>query len=134
MFLYKKIFIFLAFLILTASLSLPGLVKADVYDDARTNLKPFEDVLGQPKDPRLIVMGIVEVFLGFLGILFLSYIVYAGYLWMTAGGNDEKVAKAKSIIRNSIIGLAIIVSAYGITRMVICNLIVATTDDWSWSC
>lgn len=64
--------------------------------------------------PRTIGQ-IIKVFLSILGILFMSYIVYAGYLWMTAGGNEERLNKAKAIIRGSIIGLIIALSAYIIT-------------------
>jgi hypothetical protein len=42
----------------------------------------------------------------------------AGYKWMTAGGNEEKVKEAKSQIQHAIIGLAIIIMAYAITYFV----------------
>jgi hypothetical protein len=34
---------------------------------------------------------------------------------MTAGGNEEQVAKAKKNISNAVIGLVIILSAYAVT-------------------
>jgi hypothetical protein len=37
---------------------------------------------------------------------------------MTAGGDEQKVTKAKDSIRRAIIGLIIIVAAYGITYFV----------------
>lgn len=60
------------------------------------------------------VGNIIKALLSLLGIIFMSYIVYAGYLWMTAAGNDEKITKAKHIIRDGIIGLIVILSAAGI--------------------
>ncbi len=65
------------------------------------------------------VGGIINVFLGILGVVFLALTVYAGYLWLTAGGSEEKVKKAKSIMVNSIIGLIIVVFAYAITAFVV---------------
>lgn len=57
---------------------------------------------------------IVSAALGFLGILFIVLIIYGGFLWMTDQGNEEQVAKAKTIIKNAVIGLILIIAAYGI--------------------
>ena len=67
---------------------------------------------------------IIRVFLSILGMVFIAYVVYAGQLWMTARGNEEQIEKAKRIIRGSIIGILITVSAYAITGFVI-NAIVS---------
>lgn len=61
---------------------------------------------------------IVSAFLSFIGIIFITYTLYGGYLWMTAGGNEEKVTKAKAIIRNGIVGMIIIFSVWGIYLVV----------------
>lgn len=53
-----------------------------------------------------------------LGVIFLSLTVYAGFRWMTAGGNEEQVSEAKALIRNAAIGLAIILLSYAITTFV----------------
>ena len=64
-----------------------------------------------------IIGNILNVFFGFLGVLLLCYLIYGGYLWMTA--TDSKgPEKAKEIIKNAIIGLIIIVSAFAITTFV----------------
>lgn len=62
--------------------------------------------------------NIVAAFLSLLGIMFISYTLFGGYLWMTAGGSEEKVTKAKAIIRNGIIGMIIIFSVWGIYLVV----------------
>ncbi len=77
-------------------------------------------------DPRVIAARIINVTLGLLGIVVLSLIIYAGFLWMTSGGDAEKVSQAKKILQNSIIGLVIILSAWGITTFVINALLSAT--------
>ncbi|MBL7058794.1 hypothetical protein ISS03_05725, partial [Patescibacteria group bacterium] len=38
--------------------------------------------------------------------------------WMTAQGNDTKIATARGIITNAVIGLIIVMSAYAITAFV----------------
>lgn len=65
---------------------------------------------------RDTIAGIVNIALGFLGILATLIILYGGYTWMTSGGNADKVQKAKKIIINGIIGLVIILSSYAIAR------------------
>lgn len=87
--------------------------------------------LGAPKDPRLIAADIIKTLLGLLGIIFFALTVYAGYLWMTAGGEDEKVTKAKTLLQQAIIGLAIILSAYAITLFAV-KLALGNYDQVYW--
>ena len=65
-----------------------------------------------------IVATIIRAVLGLLAIIFLVLIVYAGYLWMMARGNEDDVKKAKDIIISATIGLIIVIAAYSITSFV----------------
>lgn len=60
----------------------------------------------------------IRYMLGILGVLAVIMIVYAGFIWLTAGGNDQQLQKAKKILRQAIIGLIIISFAYAITAFV----------------
>ena len=80
----------------------------------------------QSGDLPTIVGNIINVVLGFLGILLLGYLLYAGFLWMTAGGSDDQVKKAKLIIQQSIIGLVIIAAAFAISTFVLGSLLNVT--------
>lgn len=71
---------------------------------------------------------LINVGLGFLGIVFLVLMLYAGFLWMTAQGDDKKVGKAKDMIFQAIIGLIIIVAAYAISNFVLGSLLNATNQ------
>jgi len=53
--------------------------------------------------------------ISFIGVLLLILVVYAGFLWMTATGNEKKTETAKNILTSAIIGLIIVLSAYAIT-------------------
>jgi len=44
--------------------------------------------------------------------------VYAGLMWMTAGGNEDRIKKARQILIAAIIGLVIVLSAYAITQFI----------------
>jgi hypothetical protein len=78
------------------------------------------------KDIRDTIASIINVALSLLGIIVVVIIIYGGFLWMTAGGNEEQLTKAKQWIFGGIIGLVIILSAYAIASFVVSNLITAT--------
>ncbi|MBU0597343.1 hypothetical protein KJ641_04565 [Patescibacteria group bacterium] len=65
-----------------------------------------------------IVGQIIKVALTLVGLIFLVLTVYAGFMWMTARGEPDKVEKAKKIISSSLIGMFIVVTAYAITALV----------------
>ena len=72
-------------------------------------------------DPTTLAKTIGTVIyyaLSLAGSIFLVLMIYAGYLWMTAGDSD-RVNKAKKWIVSAVIGLAIIFSAYAITSFVL---------------
>jgi heme/copper-type cytochrome/quinol oxidase subunit 2 len=74
-------------------------------------------------DPRQIVVRIINIALGLIGIILVCLMLYAGFLWMTSGGKEDQISRAKAIIRNAIIGLIIILSAWAITKFIIERLL-----------
>jgi len=76
------------------------------------------------QDPRGMVAKIINVLLGFLAAITLIIIILG--VVMAAIGGEDKAAMAKKIIVGGIIGLIIVLSAWGITRFVLENLINAT--------
>lgn len=78
------------------------------------------------QDITAVIGLIIQVVLGFMGVIFLLLIIYAGINWMTAAGDSKKVDKAKSILATAVIGLVIILAAYTITDFVINQLEYAT--------
>ncbi len=77
-------------------------------------------------DPRVTAASVIRSGLGILGILTTIIMMYAGFKWMTAGGNEDDVATAKKMITAAVIGLVIIMSAYAITTFVISSLYKST--------
>jgi len=53
----------------------------------------------------------------------LILLIYAGFLWMTAQGDDKLVTKAKDIIRQAVIGLIVIIAAFSISNFVLSSLV-----------
>ncbi len=81
-----------------------------------------EDLFKTKTDFITIVANIISVILGFLGLILVAFIIYAGFLWMTDNGDEKRTETAKNILRNSIIGLIIIVVAYAISNFVVSTL------------
>lgn len=62
---------------------------------------------------------IIQGLLSIIAIVFLVLTIYAGVLWMTAAGNGDQVKKAQHLLRDSVIGLIIILSSYTISYAVL---------------
>ena len=77
-------------------------------------------------DVRQTAGRIINVALGFLGIIAVVIVLLGGFKYMIAGGAADKTEEARKLIVSGIIGLAIILSAWAITSFVITNLVKAT--------
>lgn len=107
-------------------LATTGIAHAQI-DDAALGLA-YPSAIGlTAADPRAVAAAIIRAILGVLGVVALVIVIIGGYTWMMAGGNEEKVAEAKKWMGAGVIGLAIILSAYAITRFVVSQLVSATT-------
>ena len=127
MFSWRTKKIFFVFLILAAAVGFWFFVP-NVFAQPDLGLTQIQDDIGLPAtDIRTIAANIIRVALGLLGIVALCLILYGGYVWMTAGGDEERIGQAKKILVNSVIGLIIILSAYAIVSFVISKLLSATT-------
>lgn len=77
-------------------------------------------------DPRVIIARIIQVLLGFLGIIAMVLILYAGFIWMTSGGDPSKIDQAKKILSSAAIGLLIILMSFAIVTFILNKLLDAT--------
>lgn len=68
------------------------------------------------------VGNVILAAISILGVVFIILIVYAGFKWMLAQGEEQKTKEALSLITNSIIGLIIVLGAYAIAYFVISSL------------
>jgi multidrug transporter EmrE-like cation transporter len=70
------------------------------------------------REVRDVAVSVIQTLLGILGILALVIILYGGFRWMTAAGNEDNVATAKKIMVAGVIGLVVIFFAYAIVAFV----------------
>jgi len=67
----------------------------------------------------VIIVNVIRILLGSLGLVLVILIMYAGYMIMTSAGNEEKITKGKEILRNAVIGTAIILFSLIIVQFVL---------------
>jgi len=108
-------------------------VAADVVSNIKTGLEAAAGPSGYKSgnnDANLtkIAGGLIKEALGLLGIVLLAILIWAGFLWMTAQGEEAKVKKAKDMIFQAVVGLVIIVAAYAIADFVLGSLSNATSS------
>jgi hypothetical protein len=112
----KLIFIFLFSFLLLPSLVLAGpninaytenIATKSGYDAA--NETTLSETIGK----------YIRIALSMVGTIFLVFTVYAGFLWMTAAGNEDQVTKATDIIKMATTGLVIALASFSITYFVI---------------
>lgn len=65
------------------------------------------------------IATVINYFLGLLGLISVGFLIYAGILMVTSGGEEEGVTKARKIIMYAVIGIVIIVLAYTIVQFVV---------------
>ena len=81
-------------------------------DSSKEGIPAYVDLVGQ----------VLNAFFAVVGIILIVLVIHAGYLWMTARGNEEQVTKAKDQIRQAIVGFIILMGAYAITYFVLTAL------------
>ena len=81
----------------------------------------------QGGDVRIFLAGLVQAALSLVGVIFFLMILYGGYLWLTAGGNEDQVKKGREFITRAVVGFMVTIGALIITRFVT-ELIV--TSSW----
>lgn len=69
------------------------------------------------------VIRIIQWVLGFLGLVAVILIIYGGFIWMTAAGNEERVMQAKKTLTSAVTGLVIVLLAWALVTFVIKSVI-----------
>lgn len=98
-------------------IKVPRVLVSSIYGDAQCSGGLFG--ICQVSAPNLgatvqIMTKLVNYFNGFIGLITVILIIYAGFLVLTGGGDDEKLKKAKSIIKYALIGIFLLVASYAL--------------------
>jgi len=129
----KKIFFLILFLVISLSFVT---VEAQGLNTAGSLFRTVGNSAGADtyNNPEDLVGVIINAALTLTGLIFLVLMIYAGYLWLTARGEDEPIGKAKKIITSSVIGFVLVASAYSITVFIGGRLETETNEVADTSC
>ena len=116
----KKIVIFL--LLILGGFFVAHFVGAQDYGTNAVSNGLNGSLGGAGTDLRTIIARIINIALGFLGIVAVGIILYGGFLWMTSNGDEEKITKAKNLLKSAVIGLIIILASWAIATFIISRL------------
>lgn len=115
-------------------------INAKVFDCAQEDIVSFSGFKGGLEQPsgkdlsptltraenlRKFTVTVVNFVLGFLGLVAMVIIIYGGFLYVSAAGNEEQTNKAKKSIIYAVVGILIILGSYALVR----TLLTATGGD-----
>ncbi len=119
---YLAIFLFIVSFFFISS---PANAQLDVGSETLS-----ENIALSSSSPLQTASRLINSVMIILGILAVGIVLFAGFMWMTSGGSAEKIDQAKNILKNGVIGLIIILSAWGITIFIL-NLLAISTGNGS---
>lgn len=81
---------------------------------------PISESTGKPNKEIAAALGsYINGLLLLIGLLFMILIIYGGYLWMMAQGNEDQIKRAKLVIISATLGLLVILVARIATEFII---------------
>lgn len=118
----KKLYIFIILIVLFAFIILAAPILASQFTNG---LKATAETSGYPEvgasDPvnflaRMLGSTLTPIFLAVIGLIIF---IYAGYTLITSRGDEQKVEKAKDLIKNTIMALIVAYSAFAILKLIV---------------
>ena len=129
----KKMLKWGASALLMGVLVMPSFVFAtdNPFSVAKNQVNTVQNSAGVEDSKSLpeMIGSIINIVLSFVGILLLAFTLYAGFLWMTAGGETKNVEKAQTMLKNAIIGLLIVIASFAISNYVLQSLLNVTKSS-----
>ncbi|MBI4435455.1 Ig-like domain-containing protein [Candidatus Uhrbacteria bacterium] len=125
----------LTFLCFLLALILSGVFVAVPVSAQEVDFESFAEAAGfsTSASVTVIIARLIRTAISFVGVVAVVFLLYGGFVWMTAGGNADRLKKAKQIIINAIIGLLLVFASFAIVSFVLGALVDATGADISGS-
>ncbi len=70
------------------------------------------------KDAGTVASSVIQVVLGFIGVIAVGVMIYGGFLFLTSSGDAGKVKRGQDAIKYGLIGLVVSLLAYAIVTFV----------------
>lgn len=90
---------------------------------AQVSIEVPVNFAGFSSQPLPVILGnLIGVFLGFMGLFLILIIFAGGMMWMTSGGNEDRISGAKKLMGAGVIGLILILMSYSIAGFLVSSL------------
>jgi len=115
----------LIFLLITPKISFAGITGSWAAESEykQAIFTPNVKLPGSPTTIGQYVEAIYKYAIGIVGILATVVMMMGGVIWITAGGNTERISNAKSWISASLTGLVLALASYTILYTINPNLV-----------
>ena len=89
------------------------------------DLESFAELAGFSTSASItvIIARLIRTAISLVGVIAVSFFIYGGFMWMTAGGSADKISSAKKILTNSIIGIVLVFSSFAIVSFLLGALV-----------
>ena len=120
----KKIGMILAGVLAVMGLAVPMVAEPAYAVTSEICNGPFDDEqkaaagCGTQKDAGEVASAVIQVALGFIGIVAVCVVIYGGFLFLMSSGDAGKVKKGQDAIKYGLIGLGVSLLAYAIVKFV----------------
>jgi hypothetical protein len=105
------------------SIEVQAQASCQIYNPRIANFGPnciplIRDIQGSRSGISGIILQVADIAIFLLSAVAVLMIVYAGFLFVTDGGNGDRSARGKKILINSIVGIIIAIASYTIVSLV----------------
>lgn len=76
-------------------------------------------------DPRIVVANLINIAMGFIGIMTVVMIMLAGFKIMLSGGNEDSLSEARKMIWGTFVGAFLMLASFGIAKFFIGSIVSA---------
>ena len=113
--------IFLAIAVLGMTLGVVGLAPQMVAADSKQDVLNGVNAAGNQDGPSLnsIITNVVNIMSMIVGILAVIMIIYAGFRYVSSGGDSSGISGAKNTLIYAIVGLIVVAMAQFIVQFVL---------------
>lgn len=74
-------------------------------------------------DPKVFLANLVRIALGLLSIIALVMFIYGGLTFLTSGGNEQKISRAKATLVWATIGIVVIFGSYSLLSFIVNTIV-----------
>lgn len=99
-------------------------VNSELWNDLRTRFAPPGTTIGGATNLGQVIIAIVQILLVVAGSMAVIFLIWGGYKYIIARGNEDEVESAKKTISGAIIGLVVVILSFAIVS-IISNILIA---------